>query len=164
MHPCIHSFIHSFIPWSLVRQVHASSRVISPQMRSIASSFSHTVSSFSLRSSSSFLRLLRRLYFTLTLPSVFPSIACCGRQFLHQMWSTQWAFLPFFLSWLHVAIHFSHGHTNCTSPNLFTRLIGRKVHTYLLHSPLELHTQRNIMCLISLHCEHHVIALSHDWG
>jgi hypothetical protein len=60
---------------------------------------------FSLKSSSSFLLLLRRPYVTSTLPSIFPSVTCCGWQLLHKIWSPQLAFLLFivcriFLSFL----------------------------------------------------------------
>lgn len=47
------------------------------------------------------------------------------------------------------------------SKPFFTRDTGRKFHAYLLHRPLELHTQRNIMSLITLRHERHEIALSH---
>ena len=46
----------------------------------------------SLRSSSSFLRLLTRLLVTSISPSIFPSITCFRRQFLHKMWPTELAF------------------------------------------------------------------------
>ena len=44
---------------------------------------------FSLRSPSSFLRLLLRLFLTSTLPSMLPSTTWLKRQFLHKMGTTQ---------------------------------------------------------------------------
>jgi hypothetical protein len=44
---------------------------------------------FSLRSPSSFLRLLPRLPVTSILPSMFPSITCLRRQFVHKMLTMQ---------------------------------------------------------------------------
>jgi hypothetical protein len=46
----------------------------------------------SLRSSSSFLRLISRLPVTCVLPFIFPSITRCRRQFLRKMWPIQFAF------------------------------------------------------------------------
>jgi hypothetical protein len=69
--------------------------------------------SFSLRSSSSCLRILTPLPITSVLPSVVPSITCFRRQFLHKMWPIQLAFLLvnvgyFCPSWLFVILfHFS---------------------------------------------------------
>ena len=51
----------------------------------------------SLRSSSSFLRLLPRFLVTSICPFIFPSIICCRRQFLRKMWPIQLAF-RFFIS------------------------------------------------------------------
>ena len=58
-------------------------------VRSRASSFKREYPLLSLRSSSSFLRLLPRLPVT-SVPTFFisPSITCCGRQFLRKMWSS----------------------------------------------------------------------------
>ena len=61
-------------------------------MRSRASSFNWQYSLLSLRSSSSFLRLLPRLLVTSICPFMFPSITCCRRQFLRKMWPIQLAF------------------------------------------------------------------------
>ena len=57
-----------------------------------ASSFKWEYDPLSLRSSSSFLRLLPRLLVTSTPPFIFPSITCCIRQFLRKMWPIQLAF------------------------------------------------------------------------
>ena len=61
-------------------------------MRSRASSFNWQYPLPSLRSSSSFLRLLPRLLVTSICPFIFPSITCCRRQFLRKMWPIQLAF------------------------------------------------------------------------
>jgi len=61
-------------------------------VRSRASSFKREYPLPSLRSSSSFLRLLPRLLVTSISPFIFPSITCFRRQFLRKMWPTQLAF------------------------------------------------------------------------
>ena len=61
-------------------------------VRSRASSFKWEYPLLSLRSSSSFLRLLPRLPVTCIPPFIFPSITRCRRQFLHKMWPIQLAF------------------------------------------------------------------------
>jgi len=58
-------------------------------VRSRASSFKWEYPLLSLRSSSSFLRLLPRLLATSISPFNFPSIACFRRQFLRKMWPIQ---------------------------------------------------------------------------
>ena len=60
--------------------------------RSKASSFKWEYPLLSLRSSSSFLRLLPRLLVTSTSPFIFPSITWFRRQFLRKMWPIQLAF------------------------------------------------------------------------
>ena len=62
-------------------------------VRSRASSFKWEYPTLSLRSSSSFLRLLPRLPVTSIPPFTFPSITHCRRQFLCKMWPIQLAFL-----------------------------------------------------------------------
>ena len=59
---------------------------------STASSFKREYPILSLRSSSSFLRLLPRLPVTSIYPFIFPSITRCRRQFLRKIWPTQLAF------------------------------------------------------------------------
>ena len=61
-------------------------------VRSRASSFNRQYPLLSLRSSSSFLRLLLRLLVTSICPFIFPSITCCRRQFLRKMWPIHLAF------------------------------------------------------------------------
>jgi len=61
-------------------------------VRSRASSFNCEYTLLSLRSSSSFLRLLPRLPVTSIPPFIFPSITLCWRQFLHRMWPIKLAF------------------------------------------------------------------------
>ena len=61
-------------------------------VRSRASSFKWEYPLFSLRSSSSFLRLLPRLPVTSIPPFIFPSITRCRRQFLRKMWPIHLAF------------------------------------------------------------------------
>ena len=61
-------------------------------VQSRASSFKWEYPLSSLRSSSSFVRLLPRLLVTSISPFIFPSITCFRRQFLHKMWPIQLAF------------------------------------------------------------------------
>jgi len=63
-----------------------------PLERTRASSFKWEDPLLSLKSSSSFLRLLPRLPVTTIPPFIFPSITRCRRQFLRKMWPIQLAF------------------------------------------------------------------------
>jgi hypothetical protein len=91
-YPC--SFIHSFIHLAVCltigpkplpkRALHI--------VQSRASSFRCDYPLLSLRSSSSFLRLLPRLPVTSIPPFIFSSITCRRRQFLRKMWPIQLAF------------------------------------------------------------------------
>jgi hypothetical protein len=60
-------------------------------VRSRASAFKWEYPLLSLRSSSSFLRLLPRLPVPSISPFIFPSVTCCRRQFLLKMWPIQLA-------------------------------------------------------------------------
>ena len=76
-------------------------------VRSRVSSFNWQYPLLSLRSSSSFLRLLPHLLVTSICPFIFPSITCCRRQFLRKMWPIQWnlnAFTNFLLCGSHLYI------------------------------------------------------------
>ena len=66
-------------------------------LRSRASSFKWQYPLLSLRSSSSFLRLLPCLLVTYISPFIFPSITCFRRQFLRKMWPIHSAF-PFLIA------------------------------------------------------------------
>ena len=61
-------------------------------VRSRASSFKLEYPLLSLRSSSSFLRLLPRHLVTSVSPFIFPSITCIRRQIRRKMWPLQLAF------------------------------------------------------------------------
>ena len=61
-------------------------------VRSRVASFNWQYPFLSLRSSSSFLRLLPRLLVIYICPFIFPSITCCRMQFLRKMWPIQLAF------------------------------------------------------------------------
>ena len=67
-------------------------------VRSRASSFKWEYPLLSLRSSSTFLRLLPRLPVTSIPPFIFPSITRCRRQFLRKMWPIKLAF-PLLISY-----------------------------------------------------------------
>jgi hypothetical protein len=96
------------------------------RVRSGASSFNFQHSLFSLMSSSSFLSLLPRLPVTSIIPSFFPSIMCCRRQFLRKMWPIELAFLLFIdvghssPPLLYVVLHFSHDRSNSSSQSFFS--------------------------------------------
>ena len=70
----------------------ASSKTIPPHIAIQSFLLQMRVSSLSLRSSSSFLRLLPCLLVTSISPFIFPSITCFRRQFLRKMWPIQLAF------------------------------------------------------------------------
>jgi len=76
-------FLHSFIPWSVVRHFLFQERV--PHIvRSSASSFSFYCPLVSLKSSSICLRLLPHISIPSLLPSTFPSVTCFKTHFLRQ--------------------------------------------------------------------------------
>ena len=77
-----HSFIHSI--FSLTTGPKPPPKQCPHIVRSRASSFKWEYPLLSLRSSSSFLRLLPRLLATSISPSIFPSITCFRRQFLRK--------------------------------------------------------------------------------
>ena len=112
----INSFIHSFIHSSVSHdRSTASSNTGSHRVRSSASSSNFQYPPFSLRASTSCLHLLPRVTVTSILLSVFPSITCVRRQFLHNIWPIQLAFLLLMFAgyscprWLFVTLlHFSH--------------------------------------------------------
>ena len=91
-------------------------------VRSRASAFKWEYPILSLRSSSSFLRLLPRLLVTSFSPFIFPSITCFRRQFLHKMWPVQLVFCfliscRIFHCSLTLSNHFSHDRSNWSSPS-----------------------------------------------
>jgi hypothetical protein len=132
-----HSFIHLLVCLTTVpkplpnRALHI--------VRSKASSFKWEYPLPSLRSSSSSYIFLIFLSL-LSPPSIFPSTACCRRQFLLKMWPIQLAFhflisCGIFLCSLTlkvIILHFSHDRSNWSSPSFssttFQNLPGE--HTY----------------------------------
>jgi len=93
----IHSFIHLAVCLTTGRKP-LPKRALHI-VRSRASSFKWEYPLLSLRSSSSFLRLLPRLPVTSIPTFVFPSITRCRRQFLRKMWPIQWTF-RLLISWM----------------------------------------------------------------
>ena len=89
-HTFIHSFIHSV--FCLTTGSKPPPKRFLHTVRSRASSLKWEYPVLSLRSSSSFLRLLPRLLVTSISPFIFPSITRFRRQFLHKMWPIQLAF------------------------------------------------------------------------
>jgi hypothetical protein len=83
--------IHSFSSLSYDRS-NASSKASSPHVAIQSFLLQMRVSSPSLRSSNSFVRLLPCLPVTSIPPCIFPSITRCRRQFLRKMWPIQFAF------------------------------------------------------------------------
>ena len=86
-------FIHSIVCLTAVPK--ALPKRVLDRVRSSASSFSFQVPLFSLRSSTSCLRLFPRLPVTSILPSIHPSVICYRRQFIRNMWPPHFA-LPIF--------------------------------------------------------------------
>jgi len=115
-----HSFIHSvFCPTTGPKPP---PRRFLHIVRSRASSFKWEYPLLSLRSSSSFLRLLPRLLVTSISPFNFTSITCFRRQFLRKMWPIQLAFrflisCRIFLCSLTLTLHFSRDRSNLSSPS-----------------------------------------------
>ena len=87
----VHSFIHSFIHLvvCLTRGPKPLPKRAVHIVRSRASSFNWQYALLSLRSSSSFLRLLPHLPVTSIPHFIFPSITRCRKQFLRKMWPIQ---------------------------------------------------------------------------
>ena len=85
-----HSFIHSV--FCLTTGPKPPLKRFLNIVRSRASSFKWEYPLLSLRSSSTFLRLLPRLLVTSISPFIFPSITCFRRQFLRKMWPIQLAY------------------------------------------------------------------------
>ena len=90
IHSFIHSFIHSVV--SLMKGPQSLPKQVLHRLWSSASSSNFSYPVFSLRSSSAF---LLHLPITSILPSIFLSVICFRRQFLHKMWPFQLAFLLF---------------------------------------------------------------------
>jgi len=117
----IHSFIHSV--FCLTTSPKPPPKRCLHIVRSRASSFKWEYPRLSLRSSSSFLRLLPRLLATSMSPFIFPSITCFRRQFLRKMWQIQLAFRfliscrIFLCSLTLTLLHFSHDRSNWSSPS-----------------------------------------------
>jgi hypothetical protein len=86
----IHSFIHLAV--SLTTGLKPLAKPALHIVRSRAPSFRCEYPLLSLRSPSSFLRLLPRLPVTSITPFTFPSITCHRRQFLRKIWPIQLAF------------------------------------------------------------------------
>ena len=107
-------------------------------VRSRASSFNWQHPLLSLRSSSSFLRLLPRLLVASICPFIFPSITCFRRQFLRKMWPIQLTFrflisCRIFLCWLTLSnIYYSGNYfkTVETRPN-FIPLSEKTNHSFI---------------------------------
>ena len=111
VHPVsqIHAFIHSFIPHSVLPQVHC-------LCQSEFSTLCDLVLPLPtyLTSSSSCLRLTPRLPVTPTLTSIFLSITRFRRQFLRKKLPIQLAFLHFPSS---LTLHLPHDRSNRSSPS-----------------------------------------------
>ena len=108
-------------------------------LRSKASSFKWEYPLTSLRSSSSFLRLLPCLLVTSISPFIFPSITCFRRQFLRKMWPIQLAwwkdteakskYSEKNLSQCHNIHHICHIHIR---PNPHSYTIGYEIIQYII--------------------------------
>ena len=104
------------------------------RIQSSASSFDFHYPLFSLKSSTSCLRLLPRLPVSSILSSVFLRATCLRRQFLRKMWQIQLIFLSLLYvrysspPWLFV-LHFSHDRSRWSSPS-FLILHNSKLSRY----------------------------------
>ena len=87
----------------------ASSKRFLHMVWSRASSFNWQSPLLSLRSSSSFLRLLPRLLVTSICPFIFPSITCCRRQFLCNIkkYATYFKCVKYFILFISLLSSFS---------------------------------------------------------
>ena len=121
--------IHSLRILSCGRSI-VSSKASSAHSRSSASSFNWQYLSFSLRSSSHCLHLLRRL----PVFSIFPSKACFKRQFLRKMWPIQFAFLLFIVRGI-----FLSSLTVCYTSSFLTRSVQLIFAILLQHHIPKLH-------------------------
>ena len=90
-------------------------------MRSRTSSFKWEYPLLSLRSSSSFLRLLPRLLVTSNSSFIFPSITCFRRQFLRKMWPIQLAFRFLIIIDINIIINIEFGYTRCAGTKFLDR-------------------------------------------
>jgi hypothetical protein len=110
------SHIYSFIHPVVCRMV--GSQLLSKQVlhyvRSSASAFNFQYLILSLRSSSSCLHVLPWIPVT----SIFPSMVCFRRQFLHKMWLIYLVFLLFIMCWLLLS-----SLTVCNTSLFLTRLV-----------------------------------------
>ena len=95
----LHSLRHYLLKYAFISfsslsydRSKASSKASSPHSAIQSFLLQMRVSSISLTSSSSFLRLLPRLPVTSIPPFIFPLITRCRRQFRHKMWPIQFAF------------------------------------------------------------------------
>jgi hypothetical protein len=133
-----HSFIHSDV--CLTKGPQILPKRVFHRGRPSASSFNFQYPLFSLRSSSSCLRLRPRFLAISVLPNIFPSITCFRRQFQCKMRPIQLAFLLFivcgiFLSsfTLYKACFFSHviGRTDLLHPSPAPRF--KMFQVFLMH-------------------------------
>ena len=107
-------------------------------VRSRASSFKWEYPLLSLRSFSSFLRLLPRPPVSSIPPFIIPSITRCRRQFLHKMWPMQLAFRLLICSILHL--------------NLFQASLHQ-----IKHSNLKMHIYYGLATYFGPYLGHHRI-------
>lgn len=89
-----HDWRHAFCNLSNDMSI-ASSKASSPEHDLVIPLLISSILSFSLRWSNSYLCLLPCCPITSVLPFIFLSIPCCRRQFLHEMWPIELAFLLF---------------------------------------------------------------------
>jgi hypothetical protein len=110
-------------------------------VRSRASSFKWEYPLLSLRSSSSFLRLLPRLSVTSIPPCIFPSVTCCRRQFLRKMWPIQFAFH------LRISCRIFLCSLTLSNTSLFLTWSVQLIFSILLHTDITLSYLPNMLCM-----------------
>ena len=108
-------------------------------VRSRTSSFKWEYHLLSLRSFSSFLRLLPRLPVTSNTPFIFPSIVPCRRLFLRKIWPIQLAFL-LLISYRIFLCSLTLSNTSSLLDSTYAKIFLLKIyyfHTQLKLSPFE---------------------------
>ena len=111
-----HSFMHLHF---VLRQIHSTFQNGFSTQRDVVFSLAYFQCRIVfLRSSSSWLRLLRRLLVTFIIPFIFPSIKCSRRQFVRKLWPIQLAFLHFTLCMILLS-----SLTPCNASSFLTRSV-----------------------------------------
>jgi hypothetical protein len=149
-HPFIRSFMHSVVCPRI--GPHPLPKRVLHRVWSSVSAFIFQYPHVSLRSSSSFLRLLPCILVTSILPCIFPPITCFRMQFLCMMWPIQIASLLFIVCRI-----FLSSLTPCNTLSFFHMISP----TALVHPSPAPHFKT--FELLSLHCTHKYSSSTQDY-